>query len=48
MLLTTLYGKGLINPDYVYEASGMVDDLVYKDQKLYLGTANGVVDIYDT
>ena len=48
MLLTTLYSKGLINPDYVYEASGMVDDLVYKDQKLYLGTANGVVDIFDT
>lgn len=48
MLLTTLYAKGLINPDYVYEASGMVDDLVYKDQKLYLGTANGVVDIFDT
>ncbi|SFV61125.1 Periplasmic nitrate reductase component NapL [hydrothermal vent metagenome] len=37
-----------LNPSFVYEGSGGVTDLVYKDAKLYSATAEGAVDIYDT
>ena len=36
-----------LNPSFVYEGSGGVTDLVYKDAKLYSATAEGAVDIYD-
>jgi len=37
-----------LKPTFVYEGSGGVTDLVYKDAKLYSATAEGAVDIYDT
>jgi WD40 repeat protein len=37
-----------LTPTFVYEGSGGVTDLVYKDAKLYSATAEGAVDIYDT
>ena len=35
-------------PTFVYEGSGGVTDMVYNDAKLYVATAEGAVDIYDT
>ena len=37
-----------VTPAFVYEGSGGVTDMVYKDAKLYVATAEGAVDIYDT
>ncbi len=37
-----------LTPTFIYEGSGGVTDLVYKDAKLYSATAEGAVDIYDT
>jgi len=37
-----------LKPTFVYNGSGGVTDLVYKDSKLYSATAEGAVDIYDT
>jgi len=37
-----------LKPTFVYEGSGGVTDLVYRDGKLYSATAEGAVDIYDT
>ncbi len=37
-----------LKPTFVYEGSGGVTDLVYKDAKLYSATSEGIVDIYDT
>jgi len=37
-----------VTPAFVYAGSGGVTDMVYKDAKLYVGTAEGAVDIYDT
>ena len=37
----------ILKPTFIYEGSGGVTDLVYKDAKLYAATAEGVVDIYD-
>jgi len=38
----------ILTPTFIYEGSGGVTDLVYKDAKLYAATAEGAVDIYDT
>jgi len=38
----------LLKPTFVYETSGAVIDLVYKDAKLYAATAEGTVDVFDT
>jgi WD40 repeat protein len=38
----------ILKPTFIYEGSGGVTDLVYKDFKLYAGTVEGIVDIYDT
>jgi len=38
----------ILKPTFIYEGSGGVTDLVYKDAKLYAATADGIVDIYDT
>ncbi len=40
--------KDTLTPTFVYEGSGAVTDLVYKDAKLYAATAEGAVDVYDT
>jgi len=37
-----------LKPTFIYEGSGAVTDLVYKNEKLYSATAEGVVDIFDT
>ncbi len=37
-----------LEPSHIYEGSGSVTDLVYKDSKLYSATVEGAVDIYDT
>ena len=47
LLFLQLNAKEL-TPTFVYEGSGGVTDLVYKDAKLYSATAEGIVDIYDT
>jgi len=38
----------ILKPTFIYKGSGGVTDLVYKDSKLYVGTADGIVNIYDT
>ena len=38
----------ILKPAFIYEGSGGVTDLVYKDSRLYAATDEGVVDIYDT
>jgi len=38
----------ILKPNFIYEGSGGVTDMVYKDAKLYAATAEGTVDIYDT
>jgi len=35
-------------PTFVYEGSGGATDMVYKDAMLYVATAEGTVDVYDT
>ncbi|NEW59679.1 WD40 repeat domain-containing protein [Sulfurovum sp. bin170] len=47
LLFIQLNAKDL-KPSFVYEGSGGVTDLVYKDAKLYSATVEGAVDIYDT
>jgi len=37
----------ILKPTFIYEGSGGVTDLVYKDAKLYAATDEGIVDIYD-
>jgi WD40 repeat protein len=52
LMIFVLFFVGLnakeLTPTFVYEGSGGVTDLVYKDAKLYSATAEGTVDIYDT
>ena len=47
LLFLQLNAKTL-EPTFIYEGSGGVTDLVYKNNKLYSATAEGAVDIYDT
>ena len=47
LLFINLNAKDL-KPTFIYNGSGGVTDLVYKDSKLYSATAEGAVDIYDT
>ena len=36
-----------IKPQKVYKVNGNINDAIYKNEKLYVGTANGKVDILD-
>ena len=47
LLLVSLNAENLV-PSFIYEGSGGVTDMVYKDATLYVATAEGAVDIYDT
>ena len=47
LFLVQLNAKDL-QPTFIYEGSGAVTDLVYKNNRLYAATAEGAVDIYDT
>lgn len=43
-----LLNASLLKPTTVYTGSGGVTDMVYHDSRLYVATAEGIVDIYDT
>ncbi len=44
-----LFAKNLVNPTYVYEvSSGLVTDVLYASNMLYVSTDNGNVEIFDT
>lgn len=47
-LIVNLFAIDTLEPTKVFKASGTVQDIVYKDSKLYAGTSNGSVEIFDT
>ena len=49
MFLSSLYGKTLLEPLYVYKVTeGLATDVLYEDGRLYIASDSGRVDIYDT
>jgi len=47
LFLTSLYGQKLIEPRYVYNISGMVTDLFYNTNFLYVATDDGQVECFN-
>ena len=49
VVLTSLFGQKLIQPEYVYKvSSGLVTDVLYENGKLYAATDGGNVEIFQT
>lgn len=48
ILFISSYAKELVKPTYSLVASGTVQEMVYKNELLYVGTSNGTVEIFDT
>jgi WD40 repeat protein len=46
-LSTNLFAIKDLEPNKIFKASGTVQSIVYKDNKLYGGTSNGTVEIFD-
>lgn len=42
------YAIPTLKPTKIFKSSGTVQSIVYKDNKLYAGTSNGTVEIFDT
>jgi WD40 repeat protein len=47
-MVGTLFAKETLTPNKIFQSSGTVQDIVYNDGKLYAGTSNGTVEIFDT
>ena len=47
VLITSIYAANIKMPNSTLTADGAVTDIVYKDKKLYVATAVGVVDVID-
>ncbi len=48
LLTINLFALQDLSPAKVFKATGTVQSIVYKNDKLYAGTDNGTVEIYDT
>jgi len=48
ILVVSSFALEEVTPTYSLKATGAVQDIVYKDELLYTGTANGTVEIFDT
>lgn len=48
ILVVSSFALEEVTPTYSLKATGAVQDIVYKDELLYAGTANGTVEIFDT
>ena len=48
VLTVQLFSIETISPTYSLKASGTVQEMVYKNNLLYLGTSKGTVEIFDT
>lgn len=47
VFVLSLFGQSFIKPDFSFQASGGVVDMVFKDTKLYVATDSSRVDIFD-
>lgn len=48
ILVVSSFALEEVSPTYSLKATGAVQGIVYKDELLYAGTANGTVEIFDT
>ncbi|MGB0989312.1 MAG: WD40 repeat domain-containing protein [Halarcobacter sp.] len=48
ILVVSSFALEEVTPTYSLKATGAVQGIVYKDELLYAGTANGTVEIFDT
>ncbi|RXK01660.1 hypothetical protein CRV02_07205 [Arcobacter sp. CECT 8989] len=48
ILVVSSFALEEVTPTYSLKATGAVQGIVYKDELLYTGTANGTVEIFDT
>jgi WD40 repeat protein len=49
LLFSSIYAKGLIQPDYTYTiSSGLITDVLYNKQKLYCAADDGKIEVFNT
>ena len=48
LILSITLQAATLQPSKIFQASGTVQSLIHKDGKLYAGTSNGSVEIFDT
>lgn len=47
ILLTNIYALDSLEPNKIFKSSGTVQDILFDDNRLYAGTSNGTVEIFD-
>lgn len=47
LVVTNIFALEVLTPSKIYKATGTVQSIFYNENKLYAGTSNGTVDVFD-